>query len=144
MLLIPVAGPAGGSRHAADSPGSVFLRQMSREDLRRETAMEISNGSDKAKLLADIVTFLVAKGYRVEIGPAEPSREKTMILYRDGSLQSAWEVAKLFPGNQEMKKTATFTSPNASVRVLLGRDMIAYRKSFEVIQKERLAGTASR
>ena len=139
MLLVPVTGPSGSA-----SPGSVFLRQVSSEDLRRETAMEISNGSDKAKLLADIVAFLVAEGYRVEIGPAEPTREKTMILYRDGALQSAWEVAKFFPGNQEMKKTDTFTTPASSVRVLLGRDMIAYRKRFEVIQKERLAGTASR
>jgi hypothetical protein len=125
-------------------PGSVLLRRVSSEDLRRETSMEISNGSDRAKLLADIVAFLVAQGYRVEIGPTEPSREKTMILYRDGALQSAWEVAKFFPGDQEMKKTATFASPEASVRVLLGRDMAAHRKRFEVIQQERLAGTASR
>ena len=74
----------------------------------------------------------------------EPLREKTMILYRDGALQAAWQVAKSFPGNQEMKKTGKFTSPNASVRVLLGRDMIAQRQRFEVIKRERLAGTAGR
>jgi len=74
----------------------------------------------------------------------EPSREKTMILYRDGSLQSAWEVAKSFPGDQEMKKTDTFTNPDASVRVLLGRDMIAQRERFAVIRKERFARTAGR
>lgn len=142
MLLVPVTG--GAQRRAAESPGSVLLREVSSEDLRRETGIEILNGTSKAKLLADIVAFLVAEGYRVEIGPAEPSREKTMILYRDGSLQSAWQVAKLIPGNQEMKKTDVFANPGASVRLLVGRDLAAQQERFAVIQRERLAGTASR
>ena len=142
MLLVPVTG--GAQRRAAESPGSVLLREVSSEDLRRETGIEILNGTSKAKLLADIVAFLVAQGYSVEIGPTEPSREKTMILYRDGALQSAWEVAKSFPGDQEMKKTDTFTNPDSSVRVLLGRDMIAQRERFAVIRKERFAATAGR
>lgn len=144
MLLVPVTGAGESVRHTADKPGSVLLRRVSSADLRRETATEISNGSDKAKLLADIVAFLMAEGYRVEMGPVEPSRERTMILYRDGALQSAWQVAKSFPGNQEMKKTGKFASPDASVRVLLGRDMIAHRERFALIQRERLGGTASR
>ena len=143
MLLVPINGP-GGSARPTDSPGSVLLRRVSSEDLRRETVVEISNGSDRAKLLADIVAFLMAEGYRVEIGTTEPSREKTTILYRDGSLQSAWQVAKSFPGDQEMKKTDVFATPNTLVRVLLGRDMAAHRERFDVIRRERLAGTASR
>jgi tetratricopeptide (TPR) repeat protein len=141
-LLVPVFGAAAGARGAAVNPGAVVLRRISGEELRRETAIEIVNASSRPELLAAVVAYLAAEGYRVEAGPAERALRTTAILYREGALQAAWQVAKSFPGDQEMKTTDGFARPGTAVRVLLGRDMVPRRAQFAVVRQQRGTGAA--
>ena len=112
-------------------PRSVRLRVVSVADLRRESPVELANASGSPVLLDEVIAGLTAQGYSVKVVDAvSAKRTRTLILYREGSLQPAYQVAQAFPGYQEMKKTATFNKPDSKVRVLLGSDMGTHRKSF--------------
>ena len=90
-----------------------------------------SNQSKSPALLGAVTASLAAQGYRVEaVKESAKKRPKTVILYREGALQPAYQVAQAFPGYQEMKRTTTFDKNDSNVRVLIGRDMEAPRKKF--------------
>jgi tetratricopeptide (TPR) repeat protein len=113
-------------------PDTVRVRVVSAETLQQENPLELANESGSPTLLGAVTATLAAKGYRVEAvkESAKTKRTKTLILYREGALQPAYQVAQAFPGYQEIKRTETFDRTDSSVRVLLGRDMEAHRKSF--------------
>jgi hypothetical protein len=54
-----------------------------------------------------------------------------MIYYRRGYLHDAYRVAQEIPRYQRMKKVNNFDRQNIKIKVLLGQDVVPYRKSFK-------------
>lgn len=130
-VLVPATGADGTLYRSTTGTGSVRLRRVSVEELRNEYGVGVEDGSGSAGLLDEVLSLLARQGFRVERVPPSVARrrERTMILYREGALQPAYQVAQAFPGYQEMKRTDA-ASPGSSVVVLLGRDMGASRRLF--------------
>jgi hypothetical protein len=127
----PPAGIVVADAPDPAKPNAVRVRIVTAETLRKENPLELANQSKSPTLLGAVTASLAAQGYRVEaVKESAKKRAKTVILYREGALQPAYQVAQTFPGYQEMKQTEAFDKNDSKVRVLLGRDMEAHRKSF--------------
>ena len=95
--------------------------------------IEISNGNGVNRMAGGVGSYLKNRGHNVtRLTNADHFKYKdTMIYYRRGYLHDAYRVAQEIPRYQRMKKVNNFDRQNIKIKVLLGQDVVPYRKSFK-------------
>ena len=95
--------------------------------------IEIANGNGVTGMAATVKGFLKHKGFPVvRASNAENfGFGRTKVLYREGSLQQAWAVAKVIPGQQNFERVNTLDTATIGVKVILGRDLKPFYSHFQ-------------
>jgi Flp pilus assembly protein TadD len=95
--------------------------------------IEISNGNGVNHMARGVGNYLKNRGHKVtRLTNADHFKyNDTMIYYRRGYLHDAYRVAQEIPRYQRMKKVNNFDRQNIKIKVLLGQDVVPYRKSFK-------------
>lgn len=55
----------------------------------------------------------------------------TLIIYHEGYLHPAYNVAQQIPRYQDMDRVKGFNQPDVKIEIIIGNDMIPYIRSFE-------------
>lgn len=94
-----------------------------------EPVIEISNGNGVKRMAKSTGNYLRKRGFsEMRLTNAEHfNHAKTTIYYRSGYLHYAYRVAQQIPGYQNMIKVEKFNRPGTGIRVLIGKDMIAFK-----------------
>ncbi len=89
------------------------------------SGVEISNGNGITGLAGKSAKFLKSQGFSVNRITNAPNfgYQTSIILYRDGCLKLANEIAEILPGSQEVQKVADLGRPGIGVRLVLGGDL---------------------
>ncbi|OPY06459.1 MAG: lipoprotein NlpI [Syntrophus sp. PtaB.Bin001] len=110
------------------------MRSLSRPNDTREedVAIEVTNGNGVRHMAKNVGDYLKKRGYRVvRLSNADSySYSKGNVGYRADGQETAREIATLFPGNVDLKKMNGGSKKDIRVRVLIGKDMIPYKKVF--------------
>jgi len=95
--------------------------------------IEIANGNGINGMAATVKGFLKHKGFPVlrATNAEHFGFGHTRVLYRPGSLQQAWAVAKEIPGQQNFEKIDKLNNAKIAIKVILGKDMQAFYKHFK-------------
>jgi tetratricopeptide (TPR) repeat protein len=111
-------------------------------DLRQLAAreVEISNGNGVRHMAKRVGDYLQEKGVRRPLltNADHFNHQKTMIYYRRGYLQQAYQLAKLFPGYQEMEVTRKFSHGRTKMKVVIGKDLVS-----QTLSEKRESGDLS-
>ncbi len=96
-------------------------------DYLKSTAIEVSNGNGMTGMAGKSADYL--RSYGFNIGRVTNARyfnfDASIILYREGFLQVAEELARLTPGFHNIEKVDSLERPTIGVRIILGRDLAA-------------------
>lgn len=89
------------------------------------SGVEISNGNGITGMAGRSATFFKSLGFSVNRITNAPSfgYKTSIILYRDGCLELAKEIAKSVPGSQEFEKVVDLGRSGIGVRLVLGSDL---------------------
>lgn len=91
----------------------------------KSTAIEVSNGNGMTGMAGKSADYL--RSYGFTIGRITNARyfnfDASIILYREGFLQVAEELARLTPGFHNIEKVDSLERPSIGVRIILGRDL---------------------
>lgn len=89
-------------------------------------AIEVSNGNGVRGMAGRSADYFRGLGFTVgRITNAKDFQfEESVILYREGHLQLAKELAMVMPGAQNIEKVGSFERAKIGVKVLLGKDMV--------------------
>ena len=89
-------------------------------------AIEVSNGNGTRGMAGRSADYFRGLGFTVgRITNAKDFQfEESVILYREGHLQLAKELATVIPGAQNIEKVGSFERAKIGVKVLLGKDMV--------------------
>ena len=92
--------------------------------------IEISNGNGIRNMARDTGLYLKRKGFRVvRYSNAGHFRHSTpRIFYTGDHLGLAEKIAEMFPCEMEFQKISSLDRPDIKLKVLLGKDLIPYRK----------------
>ena len=122
----------GGYRLKIEDPPTKDPNNPQRRNGSETVEVEISNGNGVNRMAARVGQYLKKNGLKVTrlTNAAHFNFPITRIYYHDDYLQEAIEVAKQIPGYQDMEKVAQFNPRNIKVKVLIGKDMIAYDPFF--------------
>lgn len=92
--------------------------------------IEVSNGNGVNRMARRVGNDLKDKGLNVtRLTNADHfGYQETKIFYLSPYLHDAYAVAKQIPGWQNMEKVDTFSRQNTKIRVLIGKDLIPYRR----------------
>jgi tetratricopeptide (TPR) repeat protein len=103
-----------------------------RRDIIEDPEIEVSNGNGVNRMAARVGRYLQKNGFDATIftNAEHFNFPVTTILYHKDYLQDAFNVARHIPGYQNMEKIAQFDPQNIKVKVLIGRDLIAYDRFF--------------
>ena len=95
--------------------------------------IEIANGNGVTGMAATVKRYLVGKGFPVlrASNAAHFGFRSTKVLYRAGSLQQAWRIAKEIPGEQNFEKVDDLNSETIAIKVILGKDIQPYFRHFK-------------
>ena len=133
-------GPSVATSRAATLPGfqaaamlvntETFDRALHHSD---GPYIEIANGNGVTGMAATVKRFLVDKGFPVlrASNAAHFGFRSTRVLYRAGSLQQAWRIAKEIPGEQNFEKVDDLNSETIAIKVILGKDIRPYYRHFK-------------
>ena len=100
--------------------------------------IEISNGNGVNRMAQRVGNYLNSKGFNVGLltNAKHFNFDETKIYYLDEYLHDAFEVAKQIPGYQQMEEVQEFEKQNIKIKMLIGKDIIPYDKSFNLSAKE--------
>jgi hypothetical protein len=89
-------------------------------------AIEVSNGNGVRGMAGRSADYFRGLGFTVgRITNAKDFQfEESVILYREGHLQLAKELATAIPGAQNVEKVGSFERASIGVKILLGKDMV--------------------
>jgi Flp pilus assembly protein TadD len=92
--------------------------------------IEVSNGNGVNRMARRVGNDLKDMGLNVtRLTNADHfGYKKTKIYYLSPYLHDAYKVAKQIPGWQNMEKVDKFSRQNTKIRVLIGKDIIPYRR----------------
>ena len=133
-------GPSAAARQTATLPGfqaSAMLVNTENFDRTLHHSdgpyIEIANGNGVTGMAATVKRFLVDKGFPVlrASNAAHFGFRSTKVLYRAGSLQQAWRIAKEIPGEQNFEKVDDLNSETIAIKVILGKDIQSYYRHFK-------------
>jgi len=95
--------------------------------------IEIANGNGVNGMAATVKRFLIDKGFPVlrASNAAHFGFRSTIVLYRPGSLQQAWHIAKEIPGEQNFEKVDDLGTATIAIKVILGKDLRLYYSQFK-------------
>jgi tetratricopeptide (TPR) repeat protein len=95
-------------------------------------AIEVTNGNGVRHMARTVGDYLKKRGYRVVrfTNADSYSYSKGNVSYRTDGQQTARDIVTLFPGNVDLKKLEEGSRKDIRVRVLVGKDMIPYKKVF--------------
>jgi tetratricopeptide (TPR) repeat protein len=90
-------------------------------------AIEVSNGNGVIGMAGRSADYFRGLGFTVgRITNAKDFQfEESVILYREGHLQLAKELATVLPGAQNIEKAGSFERATIGVKILLGKDMVS-------------------
>lgn len=94
--------------------------------------VEVANGNGVRHMARSVGDYLKKRGYNVvRLTNADSySYQKGSIGYRADAQKAAQEIAAMFPGEVGLTKLKDGTKKDVRVRVLVGRDLIPYKKVF--------------
>jgi hypothetical protein len=92
--------------------------------------IQVSNGNGVRRMAAQVGRHLGAQGFAVGgvDNAAHFNHLQTVIYYRQGFLQAAYQLARTIPGFQNMERVTGFTRPGTAIHLVLGKDMLAHRR----------------
>jgi hypothetical protein len=95
--------------------------------------IEIANGNGINGMATTVKGFLKHKGFPVlrATNAEHFGFGHTKVLYRQGSLQQAWAVAKEIPGQLYFEKVDMLNNATIAIKVILGKDMQAFYSHFK-------------
>jgi len=118
--------------HAPASPRPASA-SVSADSIRNgEVAIEVANGNGVRNMAKSVGNYLKNRGYRVvSVTNADSYSYPTgSVSYRGDGQATAQEIAAIFPGDVNVKKSKLTARKDVRVRVLIGEDMIPYKKVF--------------
>ena len=92
----------------------------------------VFNGNGVNKMAQRVANYLIKRGHPISrISNANNfNYHDTIIYYQKNYLHDAYELAKLIPGYQKMKKAELFDHEDIAVRVVIGKDLIKHHDVF--------------
>jgi lipoprotein NlpI len=98
-----------------------------------EPGIEVSNGNGVRFMARDVSRYLAKTGSKVQrLTNAESfSHERTIIYYCDGYFAHASRIAGELPGLKELEKVQRFGTSYIKIRVLIGKDLVPFRETFD-------------
>jgi hypothetical protein len=95
--------------------------------------IEIANGNGVTGMAATVKRFLIDKGFPVlrATNATHFGFRSTIVLYRPGSLQQAWHIAKEIPGEQNFEEVNDLGAATIAVKLILGKDLQPYYSQFK-------------
>jgi tetratricopeptide (TPR) repeat protein len=95
--------------------------------------IEISNGNGVSRMAGEVGSFLKKQGFNiVRVTNADHFRyEKATVYYRGDAEWTARQILETIPGIREMKKVGGFDRDSIHVRIIVGKDLTAERKTFQ-------------
>jgi lipoprotein NlpI len=98
-----------------------------------EPGIEISNGNGVRFMARDVSRYLAKRGSKVQrLTNAEGfSHERTIIYYCDGYFAHASRIAGELPGLKELEKVQRLGTSHIKIRVLIGKDLVPFRETFD-------------
>jgi len=96
-------------------------------------AIEISNGNGVNKMARMVGDYLERKGFKVtRLTNADYfNYAETKIFYQKEYRNAADQVAEKLPVFRSKEETEKFDRPNIKVKILIGKDLVPHKKSFE-------------
>jgi Flp pilus assembly protein TadD len=103
-----------------------------------EPEIEVSNGNGVNRMAARMGNYLRNKGLNISLltNADHFGYKETKIYYSDPYLHDAYRVAQQIPGWQNMEKVNKFNQQRNKIKVLIGKDLIPYNRSFSENKKE--------
>ncbi|ABC77165.1 LytR C-terminal domain-containing protein [Syntrophus aciditrophicus] len=97
-----------------------------------DIAIEVANGNGVRHMARNVGEYLKKQGYNVvRLTNADSyNYSKGNVSYRPDGRQTAQEIAAIIPGEVDMKKLNDGNRKDVRVRVLVGKDLIPYKKVF--------------
>lgn len=98
------------------------------EPAARTLKIEVANGNGGYRTAKRWGNYLLKKGQDVSrISNADHFHyKKTIVYYREGYLQEAYQIAKQLPLYQDMKMVNNLGSEQIQIRVVIGEDMVRF------------------
>ena len=98
------------------------------ESAEKVIAIEVANGNGGYHTAKNWGAYLLEKGQRVSrVSNADNFHyQRTVVYYRDGYLQEAYQLAKQIPLYQNMKMVNEFENPQINIKVVIGEDMVRW------------------
>ncbi len=120
-----------GTETAQASSGEVKAVLAAGKDLQK-AGIEVSNGNGKSHMARDIRTYLKAQGFSVVrvTNARHFNHAEGSIHYEKEYRDVAMEIAGQIPQIKDMKEVDKCDRPNVKVKVLIGKDLIAYRQDY--------------
>jgi len=96
-------------------------------------AIEVSNGNGVNKMARMVGDYLERKGFKVtRLTNADYfNYAETKIFYQKEYRNAADQVAEKLPVFRSKEETEKFDRPNIKVKILIGKDLVPHKKSFE-------------
>lgn len=90
--------------------------------------IEVSNGNGVRRMAATVGDFLKRNGVRVSrlTNAGHFGHARTVIYYREGHYDEAWQVQRLLPGLSDQGHLVAARLDREPIRVLIGRDIMAF------------------
>lgn len=103
----------------------------------KSASIEISNGNGIEGMAKRVKDYFNTNGYQnISVSNAKHfNYNKTIIFYEKNYLHTAYQIAKQIPGMQNMEKVDAADNHGVKVKILLGKDMVAYEKYFSSTMK---------
>jgi len=95
-------------------------------------SIEVANGNGVRYMARNVGEYLKKRGYNVVrlTNANSYSYQKGNVSYRTDGQTTAQEIAAMFPRDVDVKKLKDGTRKDVRVRVLVGKDLIPYKKVF--------------
>lgn len=96
-------------------------------------AIEISNGNGVNNMARTVGDYLKGRGFRVTrlTNAAYFNHAETKIFYQKEYHEGADQVAEQLPVFQSKEETEKFDRPSIKIKILIGKDLVPHKKSFE-------------
>jgi Flp pilus assembly protein TadD len=127
-LLIAHVANAKGIKPNAPDPETYRKKR----DPLRDIDIEISNGNGVRHMARTVGNYLKEQGFKDPFltNATHFNHGETKIYYCNGYLQDAYVLAQQIPGYQNMEKVLRFEKSDTKVKLLIGKDLIRFKKVF--------------
>jgi Flp pilus assembly protein TadD len=94
----------------------------------QKTDVQVTNGTGKAAMENWWKGYLSNKGVKVvkTTSTGQANHKETKVIYCEGFLQEAYQIAKQIPRYQNMERVKAIAGSDAKIMVIIGSDMIRF------------------